>query len=211
MEVVKLDVSDRSERGTANARRLRKQGLLPVNLYGLGREPRAMTTSAHELEMALERGHHIVELQQEDKQQAVLIQDVQYDALGSSVLHADLLRIDRDKPVHVHIPIRFIGMAPEVSGSVVDKLLDTVQVEVLPMQIPHEFVINLGEIEVGNAYRVGDLSMAEGCSPFGHNPEDVIVVNHIKVEAEVEEGAEGEEGVEPEVIGRKSDDEGGEG
>ena len=105
METPKLDVTDRSDRGSAAARRLRKTGQFPVNLYGLGRDPRAMQASTHAFEMILEGGFHIVELQQSDKKQAVLIQDVQFDALGSKVLHADLMRIDRDKKVHVHVSI----------------------------------------------------------------------------------------------------------
>ncbi len=206
MESVKLEVSDRSERGTAAARRLRKEGLLPVNLYGLGREPRAMTMSAHAFEMALEKGHHIVELQQSDKTQVVLIKDVQYDALGSKLVHADLMRIDRDKKVQVNVPVRYIGMAPEVSGSIVEKLLDTIHVEVLPMQIPDEFIINLSELAVGTVVKVTDLDMPEGCAPVGYSDDEPVVMNHIKVQAEPEEGEEGDDSVEPEVIGKKSDD-----
>lgn len=207
MESAKLEVTDRSERGTASARRLRKTGQFPVNLYGLGRDPRAMQASAHAFERILEKGFHIVELQQEGKQQVVLIQDIQFDALGSSIVHADLMRIDREKKVHVHVPVRYIGMAPEVAGSVVEKLLDTIQVEVLPMVIPQHFTINLSELEVGSAIRVGEIVMPDGCAAYEHHDGDVVILNHVKVEAEEPE-TDGEESdsVEPEVIGKKPDD-----
>ncbi len=206
MESAKLEVSDRSERGSAAARRMRKAGEFPVNLYGLGREPRAMSASAQVFERIVEKGFHIVELQQENKQQVVLIQDIQYDALGSQIIHADLMRIDREKKVHVHVPVRYIGMAPEMTDSVVDKMLDTINVEVLPMHIPQEFTINLSKVEVGDAVRVNDIEMPEGCAPFDHGDDDIIVINHIKVEAVVEDTDEESDSVEPEVIGAKPDD-----
>lgn len=205
MESAKLDVNDRSDRGTSAARRLRKTGQFPVNLYGLGRDPRAMQASSHSFERILDGGFHIVELQQSDKKQVVLIKDVQFDALGSTILHADLLRIDRDKKVQVHVPVRYIGMAPEVTDSIVEKLLDTIQVEVLPMAIPQQFVINLSKVEVGMAIRVGEIEMPEGCAAYEHNDSDMVVLNHVKVQVEAEESEDGDS-VEPEVIGKKADD-----
>lgn len=198
MESAKLEVKDRSEMGSAASRRMRRSGVVPVNLYGLERAPRAMVANQHDLERLVEKGYHIVELQQEDKTQVVLIHEVQWDAIGSSILHCDFMRIDRDKPVHVYVPIRFIGMAPEVAGSNVEKVLEDIHVETLPLQIPDEFVINLSRLEVGHTVTCGDLDMPAGCSLYGHQATDVVVVNHVKhggSEAVVED-----ETLEPEVI-----------
>ena len=204
MDSLQLKVTDREERGTAASRRMRKTGFIPVNLYGLGREPRHMTASQHEAQMMVDKGYHIVELLQDDNRQVVLIQDVQFDALGTTVLHADFLRIDSDKPVNVFVPVRFIGLAPEVSGSVVDKPLEDIGVECLPLGIPDEFVINLSKLDVGDAFRIGDLEMPANCKVHGHLDTDVIVVNHIKVEKAEVEDEDG--GVEPEVIGKPAED-----
>lgn len=207
MESPKLDVFDRSDRGTAAARRLRKTGQFPINLYGLGREPRALQASSHTFNRILDGGFHIVELQQSDKKQVVLIQDLQFDALGSTILHVDLMRIDRDKKVHVHVPLRYIGMAPEITDSIVEKLLDTIQVEVLPMVIPQYFTLNLSKLEVGAAFRISDVEMPEGCAAFEHSDSDVVVLNHVKAQdEEVAETGEDGDSVEPEVIGKKADD-----
>lgn len=210
MDSVKLEVKDRSEFGTAASRRLRRDGKVPVNLYGLERTPRPMIADQHDLQMLIDRGHHIVELQQEDKQQVVLIQDVQFDALGSTVLHCDFLRIDAEKPVHVFVPVRFIGMAPEVSGSIVEKLREDVQVQVLPLRIPKEFVVNLSHLQVGESVTVADLELPEGCELYDHQPTDVVVVNHMKAHLTEDEPETTDEDAptEPEVIGKgKGEDE----
>ena len=128
--------------------------------------------------------------------------------IGSSIVHADFLRIDRDKPVHVYVPIRYIGMAPEVSGSNVEKLLEDIHIETLPLQIPDEFVINLSRLEVGQSITCGDMVMPAGCKLFGHHETDVIVVNHVKHGGGEAAETEGDESVEPEVISKgKGDDE----
>ncbi len=212
MESAKLTVKNRSDRGTAASRRLRREGLIPVNLYGLAREPRAMVANQHEVEQVVERGFRIVELNHEEKSQAVLIKDVQFDSLGSSILHCDFMRIDRDTPVQVFVPIRFVGTAPEVSGSIVEKIREDVQVETLPLQIPKEFVINLSKLQVGETVTCGDLELPKGCTLHDHNDTDVIVVNHLThATEEVVEPEEGEEDVEPEVISKGKDDDESEG
>lgn len=206
METAKLEVFDRNERGTAAARRLRLAGDFPVNLYGLGRDPRAMKASNQSFDRILDMGVRIVELLQEDKKQVVLIKDVQFDALGSKILHADFMRIDSDKVVHVNVPVVFIGLAPSVTDSVVDRVRDHVQLEVLPLEIPREFVVNLSKLEVGSSFTVSDLEMPGDCKLFDHHDDDVIAVNHVKSAEEEAEPVDGDESVEPEVIGAKPDD-----
>ncbi|MCA9323082.1 MAG: 50S ribosomal protein L25 [Planctomycetes bacterium] len=209
MKSVNLDVSERTEQGTAACRRMRKQGIIPMNLYGLGRPVRQLQSTERAMRTLIERGVHIVNLTIQDKTQAALIKEVQYDAVGSWVVHADLMRVDPKTPVQVYVPIRFVGTAPEVSGSMVDKIREDVHVECLPLEIPDEFTINLSKLQVGESVTIGDLKFPEGCLPYEHNAEDVIVINHVKVEREEPEAGEGEgeEAAEPELIGRKKVDE----
>lgn len=209
-ESAQLEVIDRKERGTSACRRMRKAGKTPLNLYGLGREPRAMYADSERLGLILEKGHHILELKQQDKNQVVLIKDIQYDAIGSTVVHADLMRIDSEKTVHVFVPVRFIGNAAEVSGSSVDRLLEDIQVECLPLEIPEEFVVSITGLALDETITVKDIEMPKGCTPFGHDPDDPVVIHHIKKQKMEEEAEdeEGEESVEPEVIGKKPDEDG---
>lgn len=208
MESFQLEVTDRTdeEKGTSSARRLRRDGMVPLNLYGLDREPRGLKANALKFDRVIESGSHVVELVQSDKTQVVLMRDVQYDSLGSTILHADLIRIDREKAVHVFVPIRYIGQAPEVAGSHIEKILEDVQVECLPLEIPEKFVINLSKVGVGEQVTVGDLEMGPGCKPYDHNDDDTIVVNSMKAQKVEEEPVEGEENAEPEVIGKEPEE-----
>ena len=203
MKSVKLDVGERNGLGTAACRRLRAEGRVPLNLYGLDRPTRQLDAPAATLRLLLDRGVHIVDLTLGDKTQAALIKEVQYDAIGVEIMHADLQRVDRDKPVHVYIGMKLIGTAPEVSGSIVEKIITSLQIECLPLEIPDDLVINLSTLAVGSAVKVGDLALPAGAKVIGHHAEDIVIINHVKVVKEeapvVAEGA-----AEPELIGKKA-------
>ena len=210
MENITLDIEMRTESGTASARRLRRSGRVPAVLYGLGRDARHLSMSTHDMMRILEKGEHVVELVSGETTQVVLIKDVQFDGLGSKLEHVDFVRIDRDIKVQVNVPIVFSGNAPTVANSTVDKLMDHLQVEVLPLEIPAAFEVSLNGLEVGSQVTVADLDIGQ-CELVSNAPEDTVAINHVVhiVEETTEDGEEGEDAgsVEPEVIGESKDDE----
>ena len=208
VDSVRLDVKVREATGTAEGRRHRRAGNVPVILYGLGHDNRMFTVTEHAITRLIDQGGHIAELSLDGDTQVALVKDVQWDGLGQRIVHADFQRIDRDKVVHVFVPVRFIGVAPTISGSVVDKIRDDIQVEVLPLEIPKEFVVNISQLDVGDTVHISELEMPEGCSLFNHNPEDVVITHHMKAHQQDEEEGEGdgEVSLEPERIGEKKED-----
>lgn len=202
MEGTTLSFESRAGIGSADCRRLRRAGKVPCILYGGGKDPVNLAVSLHELDKALHEGLRIVEMQLGNEKVVGLIKDLQYDELGSDVAHVDFMRVDRDKPVHVYVPVRFIGAAPTGAGAVVEKILEDIHVEVLPLRIPREFVVNLSVVAIGQAVTIGDLKMPEGCKPYHHHMTDIVVINHIRIEKEAAPAVEADS-VEPEVIGKK--------
>lgn len=205
MEEPTLAFAPRTETGSSACRRMRRAGNVPVVLYGAGKEAIQLTVSAHALDRLLHAGVRIVEMTIGNERQVGLIKELQYDALGSKVVHADFMRVDRDTPVHVYVPIRYIGQAPAAAGAVVEKILEDVHVEVLPLRIPKEFVVNLSLLKVGSHLTIGDLGLPEGCKPYHQSLTDTVVTNHVRVEKAAAQPAEGES-IEPEVIGKKPTD-----
>jgi len=208
MENITLNVEMRVDSGSAAARRLRRDGRVPAVLYGLKRDPRHLSMLTHDMVRILEKGEHVVELVSDETTQIVLIKDVQFDGLGSDLEHVDFVRIDRDVKVQVNVPIVFSGNAPTVANSTVDKVLDHLLVEVLPLEIPAAFEVSLINLEVGDQVVVGDLDIGK-CELVSSSVDDTVAVNHVVhiVEEPTEDDEEGdEESVEPEVIGESSDD-----
>jgi len=96
-------------------------------------------------------------------------------------------------------------------GGVLLQMLNRVQVECLVTAIPEEIRLSVVELGLGESVHVSDLKVAPGVTLL-NDPEDVIAICRepaAEVEEEPEEGA-AEGGAEPEVIGKKPEEEGGE-
>lgn len=90
--VTSLDVKLRSEKGTANCGRMRDAGRIPGVIYGGGGGNVDVSLDAKQLTMAVRKGLANFELQGEVSEKVVL-KAVQYDGLGSNVLHVDFVRV----------------------------------------------------------------------------------------------------------------------
>jgi len=211
MKIVTLPVEPRPTLGSAESRRLRRAGRLPVNLYGMNREPANLSVDRHSFALSFERGNRMFELALNDTTQVCLLKDIQYDALGDTLLHADLWRIDDSMPVTIRVALEFVGVPTPVSGAVTDYVTRDIQINCVPRNIPGHIEVNISKLEVGDRIDAKDLSLPEGASLVGA-PETCIVSFHY-LHGTGEDGADGAEGAdeagnEPEVIGEKKDDDG---
>src|SRR5438132_3011993 len=94
---VVLVAQERQGQGTKAARRLRKEGKIPAVVYGHGEGTSSVVLAADELSKAIRQGARVIDLKQGDKTQKALIRDLQWDALGHSILHADFARVSADE------------------------------------------------------------------------------------------------------------------
>ena len=100
-------------------KRLRQTGKIPAVLYGHGEGTVMLTASEKEINKMIDAGSHIIDLAGEVSGTA-LVKEVQWDALGSNVLHLDLARVDANEKVEVTLQVVLHGEAPGVKdGGVV--------------------------------------------------------------------------------------------
>jgi len=133
------------------------------------------------------------------------IRELQWDVYGTGVLHLDLARVSADEKVEVQVPIELRGEAPGVKeGGIVTHLVHEVEVECLVTAIPEKLTVNINELKLGDALLVGDLNLPAGVKLL--SAPDAVVVQCVEPKPEEEEVAVGE-GAEPEVIGRKAEEE----
>ena len=199
-----LNVTVREQLGSRHCQRLRAAGQIPAVLYGHGEPSVALTLSLAEAELALRHNAHLVELRGGVNGNA-LLRDVQYDAMGSSVLHIDLTRVEAGETVEVTLPLVLRGEAPgALHGGVVEMPLHTLEIRCPVGTIPDTLEVNVNHLEVGQSITAGELPLpkdAQLCVPA----ETVVVT--CSVAGEVAETAEGAAGAEPELIGRPAKEE----
>lgn len=208
-ESVQLAAAKREGSGTQAARRLRRTGQVPGVVYGHKEATVQITLSRDDFEKALRHGARLVDLKVDGQTEWALVQDVQWDHLGKEVLHVDFRRVSRDERVTVSVPIHLRGIAPGVAGGgQLDQPLHTVDIECLVTAVPDHIRVNIGELQIGGVIHVRDLVLPPDTKAIA-DP-DAIVVQVQAPRAEAATPAAAAESAEPEVIGRKKEEEGAE-
>ena len=198
-----LKAKRRDQVGTRAARRLREKGDIPAILYGHGEEVVALTLQEHDVEMAVQHGERMLEVDLEGESHNALIKEIQYDTFEHEILHVDLTRVNLDERVEVTVPITLRGTpAGAEEGGVLRQNAVEVEVECVVTAIPEEIRVNVNELKIGDSIQIGDLELPEGARLL--SDPDMPVCSVSVIAEEEEEAVEGEaEGAEPEVIGEK--------
>lgn len=214
----RLTADTRDRIGSRYARRLRAAGKLPAVLYGHGKPPAHLAVVQDEFLHALHDGAHLIELSSNGADEVCLIRDVQYDYLGTDVIHVDLARVDLAEQVTVKVPIVVHGedQAPGLreAGAFLSHQMVDIDVTCRADSIPDEIIADIAALELDGSLTVADLKFPEG-TRTEHNPEDIVLaIDVTKPEEEevAEEEAAAEAGAEPEVLSeRKTEEEAAEG
>jgi large subunit ribosomal protein L25 len=205
-ERVTFQVAEREGRGSADARRLRRQGLIPGVLYGRGKSPHAICASQRELRRVLtgESGLHAildVVLDGQSTTHASILKDYQQDVLTGRLAHFDLQEVRLDQPIQAQVVIELIGESEGVKeGGVLSQVVREINVEALPLEIPERIELDVGGMVMGDTLRLADLPVREGVT-YLDDPEIVLATVTMPtriVEPEPEEVEELEEGEVPE-------------
>ena len=216
-ERTKLVVTQRETRGSAESRRLRKEGLIPGVLYG-GGDPVAISVAERELRRALTGAaglHSILDVEVDGKGQAhaSILKEYQVHPVRGGITHVDLQEVRLDKPIQASVSVHLHGGedAPGVrEGGVLSQPLREVTVEALPLEIPEHLELDVSGMEIGGTLRISDLTAPEGATLLD-DPEMVVAtvtaptkvvepepteeeLAAMEAEAEGEEGEEGAEG-----------------
>lgn len=215
-ETVGLKASVRDGVGSRNSARLREQGKLPAVIYGHKQEPVSVALDAHDFVENLHHGHRIFEVDIDGKKDTLLVKDLQYDYLGKSVIHADLVRVNLRERVKVEVMLELRGTAAGTHmGGIVEEVMNAIEVECEVRDIPEVLPVNIKDLGFNEVLHAGQIELPAGFT-LVTDPEAVVVSCHetkvTVIEEEVvvegEEGAEegAEEAAEPEVITEKKEE-----
>lgn len=207
-----LEAKRRERTGSRYCRRIREAGGLPAVMYGHGEEPVSITLDAHDTLAHIHKGEKVFELSLDGAKQHVLLKDLQYDHLGTIVVHADLARVSLTDRVNVTVPLRFVGEAKGLkrAGAVMMHPVTEIELNVLVTNLPDHIDVDMSDLDVGHALHAGDVKLPLETMKL-LSDEDAVVAQ-IVIKAEQEEGEEAEvsaEGAQPELVGEKKGEEEG--
>jgi len=208
-ERIKLEVSERTSLGSSESRRLRKQGIVPGILYGRT-EPVAIAVGERELRAALttSAGSHVVLDVAVDsgREHSAILKDYQRDKVRGTITHIDLQEVRLDQPIQTAVVVTLVGEAAGTKeGGVLSQVVNEVNVEALPLEVPQHIEIDVSALQIGDSLRLADIEAPAGVT-FLDDPEETVLAS-VAAPSRVEE-LEGEEGEEAAAEGEEPTAEG---
>ncbi|MFN8467063.1 MAG: 50S ribosomal protein L25 [Caldilineaceae bacterium] len=208
MDDLKL-VADRRELTGRKVGQLRRQGLVPVVVYGNVKQPVNLQVDIKQLERMLHAGGdtRVVEVTVNGGGlHNVLVKNVQREPVGHRLLHADFYAVNMSEKQRVTVPLVTTGKpAGMVTGVMVLKLHEAIHIEALPADIPGEIEVDISPMTMERPITIADLPKVKGVS-YVDDPEEVLFNLQLTREEVAEEAAAAE--VEPEVVkkGKQTDE-----
>jgi len=206
--MLSLTVEKRVE-GGASAPQLIRAGKLAGVVYGAHQEATPIVFAANEFGKVFTAAGEatIVSLEGMGAALPTLIHEVDLDPLTNKPRHVDFYAVTKGEKVQVHIPVEFVGESPAVkAGANLVKVLHEVEVEADPMNLPHNFTVDISVlVELNAQIRVSDLVLPAGVTLVTDADEVIVLTQEVAAE-KVDETPADISSVEVEEKGKKEEE-----
>ena len=183
MAEVTINGSARTEFGKGASRRARRDGLVPVVIYGHGEKPKHVVLPARELGNALKTSNVLIDVVIDGQTELTLPKAVVRDPLKSTLEHVDLLIVRRGEKVVVSIPVHTFGKYD--ADGILEHVHTSIEVEVEATNIPAELKLSLEGMVAGESRHADEVELPAG-TRLVSDPK--MVVAHLSIRsAQVEE------------------------
>ena len=173
MKTFELAGDVRTETGKKAASLLRKQNLIPCNLYVLGESVMFTVKRDDVRKLVYTPDTMTVELTVGGKKRMAVVKELQFHPISDDILHIDFLEVNDKKPVTVEIPVQLTGHAEGVkAGGKLSLDMRKLKVNGIYTQIPDRIVVDVTTLGLGKKIAVSDIQM-EGLRFM--NPKDACV------------------------------------
>lgn len=164
MKEINLTGQKRTALGKKASKELRKEGLVPCNLYGEATQdgkPVAMAFAVpmSELRKVVYTPHiYMINLIIDGESHTAIMKELQFHPVTDALLHIDFLEVNENKPVTIGIPVKLIGLAQGVrDGGRMNLSIRKIDVTAPYTVIPEHLDIDVTSLKIGKSIKVGDL------------------------------------------------------
>ena len=166
MKEIAINGQKREATGKKASKMIRKEGLVPCNLYGEKKgenglpEALAFSASFAELRKVVYTPHvYVVNINLDGKEHKAIVKELQFHPTSDALLHADFFEINETKPITVGIPVKLNGLAQGVrDGGKLNLSIRKIDVTAPYGKIPEILDIDVTNLGLGKAIKVGQLS-----------------------------------------------------
>ena len=165
MKEISLTGKKRTEVGKKASKLMRKEGMIPCNLYGEAKgenglpEALAFMIPMTELRKVVYTPHiYVINLDIEDEAHTAILKELQFHPVTDALLHVDFYEINEEKDITIGIPVKLTGLAQGVrDGGRMNLSIRKINVIAKYKEIPEHLDVDVTELRIGKSIKVGDL------------------------------------------------------
>ncbi len=165
MKEINVTGQKRTDLGKKASKTLRKEGLVPCNLYGQATadgKPVAMSFACPmtELRKVVYTPHiYVINLVIDGESHTAIMKELQFHPVTDALLHVDFLEVNDQKPITIGIPVKLVGLAQGVrDGGRMNLSIRKINVTAPYQQIPEHLDVDVTALKIGKSIKVGELN-----------------------------------------------------
>lgn len=166
MKEISVTGKKRTDVGKKASRLLRKEGLVPCNVYGEAKDenglPKALSFSASMSELrkvVYTPNIYVINLLIDGESHTAILKELQFHPVTDALLHVDFYEVNEEKPITIGVPVKLIGLAQGIrDGGRMNLSIRKVNVRAKYQDIPEHLDIDVTNLKIGKSIKVGDLN-----------------------------------------------------
>lgn len=166
MKEINVSGQVRTDLGKKASKLLRKEGLIPCNLYGEARNEKGLPEAFSfvipmvDLRKVVYTPHiYVVNIDIDGKVHKAILKELQFHPVTDTLLHVDFYEINEEKDITVGIPVKLTGLAQGVrDGGRMNLSIRKINVRAPYKRIPEQLEIDVTPLQIGKSIKVGQLN-----------------------------------------------------
>ncbi|MCL2765082.1 MAG: 50S ribosomal protein L25 [Treponema sp.] len=186
MGKVILQAKSRQEFGSAESRRMRKNGRIPAVIYG--RTGKSVSIDLDSSEFIKEtKGiseSTIVKVEVGDKSYDAFVKDTQRNIIDGNILHIDFYEVESGVVLRAKVSLVFHGNPAGVrEGGMLETPVHEIEIECLPKDLPERIDIDISGLKTNQSMHVRDIPLAQGVRLLSNPDQTIALVKFAKADA----------------------------
>jgi large subunit ribosomal protein L25 len=191
MKTVSMSGSLRESVGKKDAKLQRSEGKIPCVLYGGKEQYKFVADEKSFHQIVFSPDSFFIKLELDGKVHDCVLKDIQYHPVSDTILHADFIEFEMDKPLTMAVPIQFTGNAPGlIKGGQLVKKFRKLNIRALPADMPESVVIDISNLDIDQKITIAEVPQ-EKFKILENQDRYIIAIRATRVSATTEPGAEG--------------------
>ena len=160
MKSIGFEGVTREGTGKKLATLLRREGMIPCNLYGTGKETLFAAKEISFDKIINTTEVYLIDLDIAGQKAQAILKEIQYHPVTDRVLHADFLEVSDEKVVTVSLPVVLEGSPIGVrNGGKLRNPLRKLKVKGAVASIPEEIKLQIEGLRIGKSIKVGEVDL----------------------------------------------------